>query len=175
MRPSGNTRPGRVRTRNFGGAAPSSPATPIVRIAAAVHRDKHCPPDLFGPTVLDFLTWPAMRRSGLRLAGMNLTAALRGRFRLDHGAVPAARATRRLGRQQVEAHTLSGARSDSIKTCLPCQRISSCARPQIGRDSFLPAASHPRAKVASDSYLECKRRPGFQLLTPAVLRLETLL
>jgi hypothetical protein len=49
---------------------------PTVRIAAAIRRDKRCPRDHFGPTVLDFLTWPAMWRSGLRIVGTNLIVAL---------------------------------------------------------------------------------------------------
>src|SRR5215470_5734519 len=77
VRPSGNTRRARVRTRHFGGAAPPSPATPIVRIAAARRRDKRCPRDRFDPTALGFLTWPAMWPSGLRTAGTSLIAALR--------------------------------------------------------------------------------------------------
>src|SRR2546427_5841656 len=77
VRPSGNTRRARVRTRHFGGAAPPSPATPIVRIAAALRLDKRCPRDRFGPTVLGFLTWPAMWPNGLRIAGTSLIAALR--------------------------------------------------------------------------------------------------
>jgi hypothetical protein len=111
---SGNTQRARVSTRNFGGATPSSPAMPIVRIAAAPRCDKRCPRDHFGPTVLDFLTWPAMWRSGLRIVRTNVIAALRWTAqlgpRVSAGYAEARSPARRMSYAQRRA-------SDTITMC----------------------------------------------------------
>src|SRR5262249_29635358 len=116
-RPSGNTRRAPVRTRNFGGAAPPSTATPTVRIAAPVHRDKRCLGVHFGPTVLGFSMWPATRPSGLRIAGTNLIAALRRTVppgpRVSAGNADCAAARSPAGRMPYARQRAS----DTIKTC----------------------------------------------------------
>src|SRR5258706_15428595 len=82
VRLSGNTRRARGRIRHFGGAVPPATATPIARIAPEPLHDKRCPPGHFGPMDLDFLTWPATRLSGSRIAGTNLTAVFHRMARL---------------------------------------------------------------------------------------------